>query len=463
MLDREGSKGKKGYGRVGIFIFQAAVIVETAFVVFCLVTKSNQQKARSIIGMAAFTIFLLLVAVQIMEWGIRYYALAVLLLILAVIGAVDLIRRKEERRPYKAVHVVLKAIGMTVLVFAATLPAIIFPQYNIVETSGEYQVATSAYTYTDTNRIETFTDTGEFRKLNVKMWYPENTETRYPLIVFSHGGISTKSSNESLYHELASNGYVVCSIDHTYHCLSTTDEDGHTTWIDDGYMHELFVEDAKSDRQQSYEYYQKWMKIRTGDISFVIDHILQEAENDKTDKVYRLINTARIGVIGHSAGGSAALGIGRMRDDISAVIALESPFMCDITGVEDGEFVFADEAYPVPVLNVYSDSAWSHLAEWPQYAENHALLFDTDAIAFNVHISGVGHFSLTDLALASPLLTRIFNGQKSTTDPRYCLRMINKICLEFFNCYLKGKGEFTPCGTSQTSYPACPLFSYLTL
>jgi pimeloyl-ACP methyl ester carboxylesterase len=323
---------------------------------------------------------------------------------------------------------------------------------------GEYQVATSAYTYTDTNRIETFTDTGEFRKLNVKMWYPENTETRYPLIVFSHGGISTKSSNESLYHELASNGYVVCSIDHTYHCLSTTDEYGHTTWINDGYMHELFVEDAKSDRQQSYEYYQKWMKIRTGDISFVIDHILQEAENDKTDKVYRLINTARIGVIGHSAGGSAALGIGRMRDDISAVIALESPFMCDITGVEDGEFVFADEAYPVPVLNVYSDSAWSHLAEWPQYAENHALLFDTDAIAFNVHISGVGHFSLTDLALASPLLTRIFNGQKSTTDPRYCLRMINKICLEFFNCYLKGKGEFTPCGTSQTSYPACPLF-----
>jgi pimeloyl-ACP methyl ester carboxylesterase len=463
VLDREGSKGKKGYGRVGIFIFQAAVVVETAFLAFRVITKSNQQKARSIIRIAAFTMFFLLVAVQIIEWGIRYYALAVLLLILAVIGAVDLIRRKEERRPYKAVHVVLKAIGMTVLVFAATLPAIIFPQYNIVETSGEYQVATSAYTYTDTNRIETFTDTGEFRKLNVKMWYPENTETRYPLIVFSHGGISTKSSNESLYHELASNGYVVCSIDHTYHCLSTTDEDGHTTWIDDGYMHELFVEDAKSDRQQSYEYYQKWMKIRTGDISFVIDHILQEAENDKTDKVYRLINTARIGVIGHSAGGSAALGIGRMRDDISAVIALESPFMCDITGVEDGEFVFADEAYPVPVLNVYSDSAWSHLAEWPQYAENHALLFDTDAIAFNVHISGVGHFSLTDLALASPLLTRIFNGQKSTTDPRYCLRMINKICLEFFNCYLKGKGEFTPCGTSQTSYPACPLFSYLTL
>ena len=429
---------------MGIFIFLTAVVVETAFAVYCVITESNQQEVRSIIRIAAFTIFLLLVAVQIIEWSIRYYALAILLLILAVIGAVDLICRKEEKRPYKVARVVLKAIGMTVLMFAAALPAIIFPQYNMVETSGEYQVATATYAYTDMNRIETFTDTGACRKLNVKMWYPENTETQCPLIVFSHGGISSKSSNESLYHELASNGYVVCSIDHTYHCLSTTDEDGHTTWIDNDYMHELFVEDAKSDRQQSYEYYQKWMKIRTGDISFVIDHILQEAENDEADTAYRLINTARIGVMGHSAGGSAALGIGRMRDDVSAVIALESPFMCDIRGVEDGEFVFVDEIYPVPVLNVYSDSSWSHLAEWPQYAENHALLSDTDATAFNVHISGVGHFSLTDLALASPLLTRIFNGQKSTTDPRYCLRMINKVCLEFFDCYLKGKGEVTP-------------------
>lgn len=293
MLDREGSKGKKGYGKVGIFIFQAAVVVEIAFAAFCVITESSQQKIRSIIRVAALTILLPLIVLQIIDWSPRYYALGILLLILAVIGIVDLIRRKEEKRPYKAARVILKAIGMTVLVFAATLPSIVFPQYNMVETSGEYQVATSAYTYTDTNRIETYTDTGEYRKLNVKMWYPENTETQYPLIVFSHGGISSKSSNESLYHELASNGYVVCSIDHTYHCLFTTDKDGHTTWIDNDYMQELFVEDAKSDRQQSYEYYQKWMKIRTGDISFVIDHILQEAQNNEADRIYTLVNTAK--------------------------------------------------------------------------------------------------------------------------------------------------------------------------
>ncbi len=212
-------------------------------------------------------------------------------------------------------------------------------------------------------------------------------------------------------------------------------------------MKECTVEDAKSDRQQSYEYYQKWMKIRTGDINFVIDEILAKAESNNADTVYKLVDGTRIGVMGHSLGGSAALGIGRMRKDTGAVVALESPFLCDIKGVEDGEFVYEKNIYPVPVLNVYSDSSWSHLAQWPQYAENYALLSGAGATAFNIHISGAGHFTLTDLALTSPFLTRTFNGRKSTADTEACLRTINKACLEFFDCYLKGEGRFTSDGT----------------
>ena len=431
---------------MGIFIFITAVVVEIAFAGYCIITKSNQRKVRSFIRIAAFAVFVLFTALPLIDWSLRYYTLAAVLLLLAVIGAFALIRKREEKREYKAVRVVFKAIGMWVLIFTLTLPVIIFPQHKAMATTGKYQVATVTDTYTDTKRVETYTDTGENRKLNVKLWYPENAEGTYPLIVFSHGGFGTKSSNESLYNELASQGYVVCSIDHTYQCLSTKGEDGHTTLIDMGYMQECSAENARADRQKSYEYYQKWMKIRTGDINFVIDHILAEAKNNDGDTAYKLVDTAKIGVMGHSLGGSAALGIGRMRDDVSAVIALESPFMCDIKGVKDGEFIFKDEIYPVPVLNVYSNSSWSFLAEWPQYAENYDLLSDTKATAFNVHMSGVGHFTLTDLALTSPFLTRIFNGKKSTTDTEYCLKTINKICLEFFDCYLKGEGQFTSAG-----------------
>lgn len=178
------------------------------------------------------------------------------------------------------------------------------------------------------------------------------------------------------------------------------------------------------------------MKIRTGDINFVIDYVLSQAKNSNTDGVYKLIDATKIGVMGHSLGGSAALGIGRMRNDVKAVIALESPFMYDIQGVKNNQFIFNNDAYPVPILNVYSDSAWGKLAQLPQYAENYKLISNNNNnSAFNVHISGVGHLSLTDFAITSPILTQLMNGQISTTDTKYCLKTVNKVCLEFFDSY----------------------------
>lgn len=432
---------------MGIFIFVTVVAFEIIFSVFCIITKSNQQKIRNIFRIVVFIGFVLFTILSVIEWSLRYYSLATILLLLSIIGTIGLIRKNQRERVYKTVRVIMKAIGMTLLILVVTLPVIIFPKHNAITPTGKYQVATVTYSYTDSKRIETYTDTGENRKLNVQMWYPENTNRKYPLIVFSHGAFGIKSSNESLYNELASHGYVVCAIDHTYQCLSTKGEDGHTTLIDNDYMQEMSAVDAKLNKQQSYEYYQKWMKTRKDDINFVTDYILTKSKINNTGLVYNLVDTNKIGVMGHSLGGSAALGIGRIRDDVSAVIALESPFMCDIEGVKDGKFIFTDKAYPVPVLNVYSDASWSHLNEWSEYAENNAQLTDEDETTFNVHISGVGHLSLTDFALTSPFLTNIFNGHKSTTSTEYCLEVINKVCLRFFDCYLKGEGKFNLGGT----------------
>lgn len=432
---------------MGVFIFLTAAVVEIAFAVFCIVTKSNQQKIRSAIRIVAFLCFVLLTMVTIIEWSLRYYSLAALLLLLAIIGGTMLIRKTEEKKPYKAAPIVFKAIGMILLIFIFTLPSIIFPQYKALKPTGEYQVTTANYSYTDTKRIETYTDNGQYRKLNVEMWFPKNIVGKFPLIVFSHGAFGIKTSNISLYNELASHGYVVCSIDHTYQCLYTKGKNEHTIWMDNGYMKEISAENALTDKQQSYEYYQKWMEIRTGDINFVIDHMLAEGKDNDADTVYKLVDKSEIGVMGHSLGGSAALGIGRMRKDVGAVIALESPFMCDIKGVKNGEFIFIDKVYPVPVLNVYSDGTWNILSKRSQYAENTALLSNTNATAFNIYISGVGHLTLTDLALESPFLTRMINGKKSTTDSVSCLKTINKVCLDFFDSYLKGAHKFTPSRT----------------
>jgi dienelactone hydrolase len=433
---------------MGTIILIIAFVLEIAFSVYRMITKSNHQMLRSIVQIGAFGIFVLFTLLNVIEWSFRWYALGALLVIWAALGAWTLlIRGQAGKKDYRPGRVIFKAVGLLALVGIALTPALIFPQFKAIGTTGEYPVATSTFTYTDPDRVETYSDTGENRRLNVELWYPQNTEGTYPLIVFSHGSTGIKTSNQTLFRELASHGYVIASIDHTYQALFTTFPDGHTTWIDLDFLQELRIQDAKTDRQQSYSYYQQWMKLRTDDINFVIDTILAEVNKNDADPVYQRVDPEKIGVMGHSLGGSAALGIGRQRVDVNAVVALEAPFMYDIVGVAGGEFIWNEEPYPIPVLNIYSDSAWSHLGEWKEYEENYALLSDTGATAFNVYIAGVGHLDLTDLALESPFLTNMLMGHKSTTNAENCLMTINKVVLQFFDSYLKSKGSFTAAGT----------------
>lgn len=436
---------------MGTVIFLAAAGIEIALAAFCIATKSAQAKIRSVVRIAALAIFAFFAVLSVIEWGARYYAVTAVLFVPAFMAAVRLLRRREDNKAFRVRRAVLKAAGMTALFFAASIPALVFPQYEPLGTTGKYQVAAAGDTYTDTTRIEVYSADNAYRTLNVAFWYPDAPEDSLsgacPLIVFSHGSLGIKTSNASLYNELASHGYVVCSIDHTYQCLYTTGTNGHTTLIDGGYVRELRAEDAKTNKRQSFEYYKKWMEIRTGDISFVIDRILGESKKHDAAPVFRLIDGGKLGVIGHSLGGAAALGMGRIREDIGAVIALEAPFMYDITGVEGDAFLWNGDGYPVPVLNIYSDAAWSRLGEWPQYAANFALLSDTAPDAYNVYIKGAGHLDLTDLALTSPFLTKVLNGGYSADDSRYCLNTLSRICLEFFDCFLKGKGDFRSEGT----------------
>lgn len=339
--------------------------------------------------------------------------------------------------------------GCAIVLVVAIIILLLFPKYSPVATSGQYDVQTAAFCYEDTERIETYKSDGSFRRVSAGFWYPDSDSIlgkSAPLIIFSHGGLGVKESNESLYRELASHGYVVCSIDHTYQSLASKDADGKHTGINMDYMKETSQVDAKKDPVQALALYQKWMRIRTGDMNFIIDKIIEEANGaERAAELFRLIDVTRIGVMGHSLGGSAALGIGRSREDVAAVIALESPFLCDIERLDDKNcFVFNSMPYPIPLLNVYSDDSFEQLGVWPEYGQNAALLTDENTEIFNVHITGAGHFSLTDLSLSSPFLTQLFNASKTTVETEYCLKTINALCLSFFDCYLKGEGKFSP-------------------
>lgn len=409
------------------------LLLEVVLAVYRIKTHSMQQRQTAVLRTAFLLVLITLCTLSVLTWGFRYYALSAVLVISAVVNAARFLNKMVTATKLQPTRIILKTVGMSALLIISMIPAIIFPEYRPLPTTGEYQVVTTTRYLCDESRIETYAKHDGARTLVAEFWYPSDAKGNFPLVVFSHGSFGTRTSSETLYRELASHGYVVCSIDHTYQCFYTTDKSGNVLLMSSEFMGEILSENAKEDKQKSLELYRKWMDVRVGDINFVIDTIKADS-----DILYGLINTDKIGVIGHSLGGSAALGIGRMRSDIGAVVALEAPFMCDILDIENDEFVFESTAYPVPVLNVYSDSLWTHLAKWPQYEKNVHLLSGSEKDAYSLHIAGVGHLSLTDLSLASPILTRILNGHATSVNAEDCLRLINKECLAFFDCYLKG-------------------------
>lgn len=395
----------------------------------------------------AFAVFVMFTLASVMEWSFRWVGIGLLLLVWAVLGVRTLIRSKEERQQYRCGRIVRNAVVMLVLVAMAVTPALVFPQYALPQVTGEYQVASVSYTYMDKNRIEQFTGTGENRVVNVGFWYPDNADGTYPLVVFSHGAYGINESNASTYTELASHGYVVCSIDHPYHSFYTASVDGTVVLVNSEYMQE--VNNANKGVytiEENYGLIQKWMKLRTDDMNFVIDTILEKAKTG-SENVYQLVNTEKIGVFGHSMGGAASVSLGRERDDIGAVVNIDAPLFSELVyNRETDDFAASGQPYTTPLLNMYSDSVWVQLNSNSTYAAN-KVIDEHGTEVYTVYFQGAKHMSLTDLALSSPMLANMLQGGRAEIDTYYCIETMNRIILEFFDCYLKGKGNFTSAGT----------------
>lgn len=159
----------------------------------------------------------------------------IILLVTAVVTLFVIIFKKI--RPWNK-KLALFIIALVILLFTAF--QVIIPVHHLVATTGEYTVvkAEEYFTYPTTNQ-ELETSTGS-REVPVTLWHPEKVEDlNGQLILFSHGSFGIADSNDSLFNELASHGYVVVSLSHPYHSFTTTLEDGRNIRVDMGYLREV--------------------------------------------------------------------------------------------------------------------------------------------------------------------------------------------------------------------------------
>lgn len=338
--------------------------------------------------------------------------------------------KDKDRKKGNKIITLLIILGVLLTLYLIG-KAVLFPKPAELRTTGKYEVTSEDYWVTE-EREDPFLKDGSAREVQVRVWYPKNYEdvnTRLPIIIASHGSCGSIDNNRSLYKEFASHGYVVLALSHPGHAFDTIHSDGTKQSVSMDYLKEMGQMDPQTKLEDTVTLFAEWMDLRMTDMDVVMNEFKQRVK--ESDGKFSGADADRFIVVGHSAGGSAAYGMARTRADVIGVIALESPCMYDIKGVENGDYIIDESDYDVPLLNVYSDSSYSHLREWKQYRNNVKFLESEKDNYTNIYYEGVGHMGLCDLSLASPILARILDQQKSQIPPSDMLQRLNQDCLAF--------------------------------
>lgn len=429
---------------IGLSFLAFLVIIEITFTFIRLFKRSELLKEMSFLKIFNFAIFLILIVSPIINWGFQWYMIGIILFIQALNGVMNLLRKKNLLF-FKKRKIILSCINNIFIILMAFIPTIIFPQYEPINTTGQNEIATVSYTLTDESRQEFFTEEDDKRKVTIQYWYPTGNGN-YPLIIFSHGAFGYRMSNYSLYEELASNGYVVCSIDHTYHAFLTMQNDGKKVIANMDFINDAIkVTNSEIVGEELFAMQKDWMKLRTEDMSFVLNYIKNMASSS-SEEVYTNIDLNHIGVLGHSMGGATAAQVGRMNADVDAVVVLDGTMFGEITDFKDGKNVLTDIPYPKPIMNVYNESHYYDEALVDKEYPN-SVMEQNASDSYRVVVKNSGHMNFTDLPVVSPLLSSMLGN--GSVDARYCIETTNDNVLKFFNFYLKSTGEVIPRETIQ--------------
>lgn len=441
---------------MGTIILVVAFVVLAVLAAYCIFTRSTQTRLKSLVWIGAFVAFVLFALLSVIQWSFRWYGLALLLFFLAALGTYRLVGKRSEEKVFSTGRTLAASAAMLLLICVILIPEWILPQHALPRVKGTHAVATANYSYVDQSRVDPFSKTGEHRKVNLGCWYPQGAVGTYPLVMFSHGAFGTLTSNTSTFMELASNGYVVCSVDHPYHALVSRDTDGHLTLVDQSFFQEVMdVNNGRYDQAAVFKIEQKWLQLRTADINFVLNAILAQPQASGSDPVFHLIDREKIGLMGHSLGGAASAQVARERTDIRAVVDLDADLLGEYLDYINDKYVMNDTVYPVPLLIIWADDMVRLIDAIPDANSVVAAkrVTATAPHAYEVHIVGTDHQSLTDLPINSPFLVSLITtwvskaGGGEPADKYYVIETLNDLVVKFFNAYLKGGGNFTTGGT----------------
>jgi predicted dienelactone hydrolase len=264
----------------------------------------------------------------------------------------------------------------------------------------------------------------------------------FPVLIFNHGYMWHSSMYTAQMEHLASQGYVVFGIDFTYETLVShfPNEEKRlvnqvfvdTIWHGVSYdyyiaMQDTFKQEAVLDKKiglmrrlMDYTPFSSRVNHMALDVKFLIDEI--EALNTKASAPWKgRLDTARIGVLGHSLGGAVA--------GVACSIDPRIKAGMNMDGTQWGSLIGARLDQPFLYMTPRRDSAYFDLGHFV-----YALAAGHDF--YTLTIEGTDHVNFGDLSFWSKLPAVTNAGPM---EGYRAINIINQYTLSFFDKYLKGK------------------------
>ena len=358
---------------------------------------------------------------------------------------------------------------LILLAVSVSLP-ILLPVPLIPTPDGPYQVGTTTYELTDASRRELYSGKDEARRFQIQVWYPAepgptdkrapwmnhadifapaiatyidmpaffldhlalvkipaykeskvaDSESGFPVILFSHGwnGFNAQNSGQAL--QLASHGYVVVAVQHTYGAVVTVFEDGTVAPNNpDALPRDApdAIYDPAADKLAD-----QW----AGDLAFALDFMTSQNTESKS-RLFHSLDISDVGVYGHSTGGGAAIQFCSKDARCKALLGMD-PFMRPVsTDV-------LDHGITQPAFFLFSqiwadDTDSLNNRQFKQFHEH------SKSVLGAVYIEGTAHYDFSDLPLLSPLAPRL--GLKGPINGKRVTLIVDDYLLSFFDATLR--------------------------
>jgi predicted dienelactone hydrolase len=361
------------------------------------------------------------------------------------------------------------------------------PMFVLPKPTGPYPVGTRIIYLKDSSRIE---DGGQHsggpRELIVQIWYPAassnnhlaayqrlsetslatsyrsvlwtNSRADAPIshegspffvLLFNHGWAGRRTQDTFLTEDLASHGYVVVAIDHTYNAVRVALPDNRIVDNANGYDP---LDASKHTAAEIKDTWNKELRKWVDDEVFVIN-ALQNENMDSKSFWYGRLNAERAGAFGHSFGGAASIQVCTVDPRIQSALNMDGWTFGDIqhrAAKQPTMFLYA-KATPSETKDLSPSTPESRtLNELNASDENEVTASLKQYGGYKLYVSGTSHMDFTDNPLVNPSRRWRQPGHISAAEIQSIVR---SYVLAFFDETIRGeKSSLLNPGSSSRFY-----------